>query len=145
MSGLGVVDERLGGCDQGAGAGEADPGEGPQAVLVEVGECVEGVVAAAMRVAGPGVEVLELAKSGAPAGAGPRAAITSGSVAMVCLRSKAMIVSAENSVVSLWHYCESCFPQLCHKLGRTLLPESRKYPSWWGSSPTRPLRDRCAL
>ena len=29
---------------------------------------------------------------------GPRAAITSGSVAMVCLRSKAMIVSAENSV-----------------------------------------------
>ena len=70
MSGLGVVDERLGGCDQGAGAGEADPGEGPQAVLVEVGECVEGVVAAAMRVAGPGVEVLELAKSGAPAGAG---------------------------------------------------------------------------
>ena len=70
MSGLGVVDERLGGCDQGAGAGEADPGEGPQAVLVEVGECGEGVVAAAMRVAGPGVEVLELAKSGTPAGAG---------------------------------------------------------------------------
>ena len=66
----GVFDERLGGCDQGAGAGEADPGEGPQAVLVEVGECVEGVVAASMRVAGPGVEVLELAKSGAPAGAG---------------------------------------------------------------------------
>ena len=27
---------------------------------------------------------------------GPRAAITSGSVAMVCLRSKALIVSAEN-------------------------------------------------
>ena len=66
----GVFDERLGGCDQGAGAGEADPGEGPQAVLVEVGGCVEGVVAASMRVAGPGVEVLELAKSGAPAGAG---------------------------------------------------------------------------
>ena len=70
VSRLGVVDERLGGRDQGAGAGEADPGEGPQAVLVEVGECVEGVVAAAMRVAGPGVEVLELAKRGAPAGAG---------------------------------------------------------------------------
>ena len=66
----GVVDERLGGCDQGAGAGEADPGKGPQAALVEVGECVEGVVAATMRVAGPGVEVFELAKSGAPAGAG---------------------------------------------------------------------------
>ena len=66
----GVFDERLGGCEQGAGAGEADPGKGPRAALVEVGECVEGVVAAAMRVAGPGVEVLELAKSGTPAGAG---------------------------------------------------------------------------
>ena len=70
MTRLGVVDERLGGRDQGAGAGETDPGEEPQAVLVEVGEGIEGVVAAAMRVAGPGVEVLELAKRGAPAGAG---------------------------------------------------------------------------
>ena len=32
----------------GAGAGEADSGEGPQAALVEVGELVEGVVAATM-------------------------------------------------------------------------------------------------
>ena len=70
VSGFGVVDERLGGCDQGAGAGEADPGERPQAALVEVGELVEGVVAAAMRVAGAGVDVLELAERGAPAGAG---------------------------------------------------------------------------
>ena len=70
MSGVGVVDERLGGCDQGAGAGEADAGEGPQAALVEVGEFVERVVAAAMRVAGAGGQVLELAERGAPAGAG---------------------------------------------------------------------------
>ena len=80
VSRLGVVDERLGGCDQGAGVGETDPGEGPQAVLVEVGEDIEGVVAAAMRVAGPGVKVLELAKRGAPAGAGPRGTTSSVSV-----------------------------------------------------------------
>ena len=70
VSGFGVIDERFGGCDQGAGAGEADSGEGPQAALVEVGELVEGVVAAAMRVAGAGVDILELAERGAPAGAG---------------------------------------------------------------------------
>ena len=70
VSGLGMVDERVGGCDQGAGAGEADPGERPQAALVEVGEFIEGVEAAAMRVAGAGVDVLELAERGAPAGAG---------------------------------------------------------------------------
>ena len=46
VSGLGVVDERLGGCDESAGPGEADAGERPQAVFVEVGELVEGVVAA---------------------------------------------------------------------------------------------------
>ena len=70
VSGFGVVDERLRGCEQGAGAGEADSGEGPQAALVEVGELVERVVAAAMRVAGAGADVLELAERGAPAGAG---------------------------------------------------------------------------
>ena len=43
VSGLGVVDERLGGRDQGAEAGEADAGERPQAAGVEVGEFVEGV------------------------------------------------------------------------------------------------------
>ena len=53
VSGLGVVDERLGGCDEGAGAGEADAGERPQAVFVEVGELVERIVAAAMGVAVP--------------------------------------------------------------------------------------------
>ena len=36
----------LGGCDQGADAGEADPGERPQTALVEVDEFIEGVVAA---------------------------------------------------------------------------------------------------
>ena len=43
---------------------------GPAGALVEVDEFVEGVVAAGMRVAGPGGEVLELAERGAPAGAG---------------------------------------------------------------------------
>ena len=70
VSGLGVLDERLGRCDEGAGAGEADAGERPEAALVEIGEFVEGVVAAAMGVAGAGVEVLELAERGAPADAG---------------------------------------------------------------------------
>ena len=98
VSGLGVVDERLGGCDQGAEAGEANVGERPQAELVEVDELVEGVEAAAMRVAVAGGEVLEPAERGAPAGAGPSAAITSGSEAMVWLRSRATIVSVENSV-----------------------------------------------
>ena len=70
VSGFRVVDERLGGCDEGAGAGEADAGERPQAVFVEVGELVEGVVAAAMGVAGAGVEVPELAERGAPADSG---------------------------------------------------------------------------
>ena len=70
VSGFRVVDERLGGRDEGAGAGEADVGERPQAVFVEVGELVEGVVAAAMGVAGAGVEVPELAERGAPADSG---------------------------------------------------------------------------
>ena len=70
VSGFGIVDERLGGCDERAGAGEADAGERPQAVFVEVGELIERIVAAAMGVAGAGVEVLELAEGGAPADAG---------------------------------------------------------------------------
>ena len=71
MSGFGVIDECLGGCDQNAGAREKrTAAKGPQAALVEVGELVEGVVAAAMRVAGAGVDVLELAERGAPAGPG---------------------------------------------------------------------------
>ena len=70
VSGLGVVDERLGGCDQGPETGEADAGERPQAELVEVDELVEGVEAAAMRVAVAGSEVFEPAERGAPAGAG---------------------------------------------------------------------------
>ena len=55
VSGLGMVDDRLGGFNKGAGAGEADAGERPQAALVEVSEFVEGVVAATMRIAGAGV------------------------------------------------------------------------------------------
>ena len=70
VSGLGVVDERLGGGDESAGPGEPDAGERPQAPFVEVGEFVECVVGAAMGVAGAGVEVLELAERGAPADAG---------------------------------------------------------------------------
>ena len=54
VSGFRVVDKRLGGCDEGAGAGEADAGERPQPVLVEVGDLVERIVAAAMGVAGAG-------------------------------------------------------------------------------------------
>ena len=46
VPGLGVVDERLGGGDEGAGPREADAGERPQAPFVEVGEFAEGVVAA---------------------------------------------------------------------------------------------------
>ena len=69
MSRLCLVDEGLGGCDQGAGAGEPDAAERPQSAFVEVDEFVEGVVAAAMGVAGAGGDVLELAKRGA-AGAG---------------------------------------------------------------------------
>ena len=66
MPRLCLVDERLGGGDQGAGAGEPDVAERPQSTFVEVDELVEGVVAAAMGVAGAGGEVLELAERGAP-------------------------------------------------------------------------------
>ena len=99
VSGFRVVDERLGGCDEGAGAGEADAGERPQAVFVEVGELVEGVVAAAMGVAGAGVEVPELAERGAPADSGTEGGhhVGQGS-ATVCCRSRATTVSAENWV-----------------------------------------------
>ena len=46
------------------------PANDQEAARVEIGEFVEGVVAAAMGVAGAGVEVLELAERGAPADAG---------------------------------------------------------------------------
>ena len=108
VPGLGVLDERLGRCDEGAGAGEADAGEGPEAALVEIGEFVEGVVAAAMGVAGAGVEVLELAERGAPADAGGRARP---------VRRAARRRSARGAgrgwcrrrigLVSFWHHCGS--------------------------------------
>ena len=69
VSGVGVIDECLGGCDESSGPGEADVAERPQAAFVEVGELVESVVAAAVGVAGAGVEVFELAERGAPADA----------------------------------------------------------------------------
>ena len=61
-----LVDERLGGGDQGAGAGEPDAAERPESEFLELDEFVEDVVAAPMRVAGASGEVLELAKCGAP-------------------------------------------------------------------------------
>ena len=70
VAGLGADDKCLGGCDEGAGVGEPDAGERPQAAFLEVGQLVERVVAAAMGVAGAGVEVPELAERGAPADAG---------------------------------------------------------------------------
>ena len=66
MSGLRLVDERLGRGDQGADAGEPDPVERPQSALVELDPFVEGVVTAAMRVAGASRQALELSKRGAP-------------------------------------------------------------------------------
>ena len=122
----GVVDERLGGCDQGAGAGEADPGKGPQAALVEVGECVEGVVAAAMRVAGPGVEVLELAKSGTPAGAG-----TEGRHHLGQRRDGLLAKQGDDRVGGElgWSHCgtiaDTSFRNYAINVDRLWLPESR--------------------
>ena len=80
VSCLRLVDERLGGHDQGAGAGEVDPVERPQTSLVEVDELIEGVVAAAMRIAGAGGEVLSL-RNAVRLARVPRTAITSGSEA----------------------------------------------------------------
>ena len=118
----GVVDERLGGCEQGAGAGEADPGKGPQAALVEVGECVEGVVAAAMRVAGPGVEVLELAKSGTPAGAG-----TEGRHHLGQRRDGLLAKQGDDRVGGElgWSHCGTSFRNYAINVDRLWLPESR--------------------
>ena len=147
MSGFGVVDERLGGRDQGAGAGEADPGEGPEAVLVEVGECVEGVVAAAMRVAGAGVEVLELAKRGAPAGAGAEGRHYLGQRGDGLLAEQGVDrVGGERG----WSHCgtiaDLCFRNYAINLDRPLLPESREPLPWRGGSTPRPLRDRvCSI
>ena len=147
VSRLGVVDERLGGRDQGAGAGEADPGEGPQAVLVEVGEYVEGVVAAAMRVAGPGVEVLELAKGGAPAGAGPEGRGHLGQRGDSLLAEQgADRVGGECG----WSHCgtimDTCFRNHAISLDRALLSESREPMLLRGWSTPRPSRDRlCSI
>ena len=127
VSRLGVVDERLGGRDQGAGAGEADPGEGPQAVLVEVDEGIEGVVGAAMRVAGPGVEVLELTKRGAPAGAGTEGRHHLGQ------RGDGLLAEQGDDRVGGelgWSHCgtiaDSSFRNYAINLDRALLPESRE-------------------
>ena len=136
VSGLGMVDERVGGCDQGAGAGEADPGERPQAALVEVGEFIEGVEAAAMRVAGAGVDVLELAERGAPAGAGAERRHHLGQ------RGDGLLAEQGDDRVGGelgWsHYgtiAALCFRNDAVNQGRLHPSESRKYPSWWDWSP----------
>ena len=109
VPGLGVLDERLGRCDEGAGAGEADAGfEGPEAALVEIGEFVEGVVAAAMGVAGAGVEVLELAERGAPADAGAERDQYVGQRGDGLLAEQGEDgVGGELGCVSFWHHCGS--------------------------------------
>ena len=131
VSGFGVVDERLRGCEQGAGAGEADSGEGPQAALVEVGELVESVVAAAMRVAGAGADVLELAERGAPAGAGAERGHHVGQ------RGDGLVAEQGDDRVGGelgWsHYdtiAGSHFRNDAINPDGLHLSESRKYPSW---------------
>ena len=77
------ADHRFRGGQQGAGGREPHVVERPQPVFVELDEFNKGVVTATMGVAAAVGEFLELAKRGASARV-PRAAITSGSEAMVC-------------------------------------------------------------
>ena len=58
------MDKGFDGSDERAVPGKPDRLMGPQAVVVEAGRFTEGVVAAAMSVAGKVVERLELAKDG---------------------------------------------------------------------------------
>lgn len=59
-----AVGESFDGGQQGAVAGKPNGLVGPQAVVVEAGDFAEGVVAAAVSVAGEVVELLELAEDG---------------------------------------------------------------------------------
>ena len=62
------MDKGFDGSDERAVPGKPDRLMGPQAVVVEAGRFTEGVVAAAMSVAGKVVERLELAKDGEVSG-----------------------------------------------------------------------------
>jgi hypothetical protein len=60
----GTVDEGGRGVDQGAEAREPHGIMGPQAIVVKTSDAVESIEAAAMRVAGSIVELIEFAKDG---------------------------------------------------------------------------------
>jgi hypothetical protein len=58
----GLVDERLDGGDEGAIAGKPNSIVGPQADVVEAGGFAEGIVTAAMGIAGEVIQELEFSK-----------------------------------------------------------------------------------
>src|ERR1039457_1096752 len=60
----GMIDEGLNGGDESAGAGKPNCIVRPQAGVVETGSFAEGVIAAAMSIAGQVIQQLELAKDG---------------------------------------------------------------------------------
>jgi len=60
----GLIDEGLEGGDESAVAGKANRILGPQACVVEASGFAEGIVAAAMGIAGEVIQKLELAKDG---------------------------------------------------------------------------------
>ena len=87
IAGRGTVDEGGGGVDQGAEARKPHGILRPQAVVVKASDTVEGIVAAAMRVAGSIVELIEFAKDG-NGGAAPRAPESWSSVAILVRRRR---------------------------------------------------------
>jgi hypothetical protein len=85
----GLIDEGLDGGDERAVTGKPNRIVGPQAGVVEAGGFAEGIVTAAMGIAGEVIQELELAKDG-EVGAGAESALSSGNVAILwrsrCLR-----------------------------------------------------------
>src|SRR5882672_4544534 len=77
-----VTDERLGGGQQGAVAGEPGGLAGPQAIGTEMGDLTKSVETAAMRVAGQVVELFELSETVRSTSV-PRARLRSGRVAIL--------------------------------------------------------------
>jgi hypothetical protein len=59
-----LIDKGLDRGDESAVAGKSNSVVGPQAHIVEAGNFAEGIVAAAMRIAGQVIEEFELAKDG---------------------------------------------------------------------------------
>ena len=59
-----VIDEGFDGGDEGAVTGKPNRIVGPQASVVEAGSFAEGIVTAAMSIAGEVIEELEFAKDG---------------------------------------------------------------------------------